>query len=110
MINGQRYEPQKVSSVDVDGTLLVNGELDHAVMGVCIDKRASGYKVYLWSARGEEYAKRFALQFGVEHHFDAILSKPGILIDEKGWSWAKFTKVINLSELRKRGEKEAKND
>ena len=35
-----------------------------------------------------------AEQFGVADLFDDIVSKPGYVLDDLGWSWIKYTQVI----------------
>lgn len=48
----------------------------------------------LWTARGEEYAKNFVSVYGLEDLFDIVTGKPDAIVDDKGWSWIKYTRII----------------
>ena len=48
----------------------------------------------LWSSRGEAHARKYAELFGVMDVFDMICSKPGYIVDDQGWGWIKYTRVI----------------
>ena len=85
--------------MDVDGTLDINGDTNKALVTWCMDKKAQGFSLVLWSAQGEAYAKRKAESHKVTDLFDYIISKPGYIVDDKGWHWIKFTKVINLKTI-----------
>ena len=88
-----KYPPPKVIFVDVDGTLY-DSVLNHALIKWCRDRKAEGFKLVLWSARGEDYAKRCAKRFDIVDLFDHIIDKPGYIVDDLGWSWIKYTKVV----------------
>lgn len=96
---GASYPPPRVVAVDVDGTLLINGQKNPAVVRWCERLKAEGYVLHLWSSRGRKYAESVAELFGVTHLFDVILSKPGYILDDMGWGWIKYTKVIHPSQL-----------
>jgi hypothetical protein len=53
--------------------------------------------VALWSAAGLDHARAEAARLEVADLFDAILPKPGTIVDDKGWKWAAFTRVIKSS-------------
>lgn len=85
----------KTIAVDVDGTLInVFGDLNEAVKKYCIARKADGYTLVLWSARGKEYAERYADQYGIANLFDVIMSKPGAILDDNGWAWIKYVKWV----------------
>lgn len=94
MIQGQPYPPPKVIAVDIDGTLLVNGQINQPLVVWCKEKKQSGFRLMLWSSRGLEYARRFADQFDMSSVFDDVVSKPGYVVDDQGWQWVRYTKVI----------------
>lgn len=96
---GSMYPAPRVVAVDVDGTLLVNGEKNNAVVLWCERLKADGYVLYLWSSRGKNHAESVAGLFGVTHLFDVIMSKPGFILDDHGWSWIKFTTAIHPSQI-----------
>lgn len=89
-----QYPRQKVIAVDVDGTLHTNGKANDQVIAWIKGKRADGFKLILWSMRGEDHARKAAALFGIADLFDVITSKPGYIVDDKGWSWTRFTGVI----------------
>lgn len=93
-MSGQQYPPQNVIAVDVDGTLHRGGIANMALIEWCRKKRAQGFDLMLWSARGEAHAKKAAGLFGVSDLFSTICSKPGYIVDDKGWSWIKFTRIV----------------
>ncbi len=84
----------KVIAVDVDGTLLHRGIVSKRLVAWCKAKKNEGFAMILWSSRGEKHAINAAKQAGLENVFDHILSKPGYIVDDKGWSWVKFARVI----------------
>ena len=89
-----KYPRNKVIAIDVDGTLFkhgrVNTELVHHIGGWA----AEGYEIIIWSARGTAHAQKAAHMLGVEHLCAAIISKPGYIVDDKGWAWTKYTKRL----------------
>lgn len=89
------YPPANAIAVDVDGTLCQHGVLNGAVVEFVKRQRARGLSVMLWSARGESYARSMAERFGVAALFNHIVSKPGYVVDDLGWSWIRHTKVIS---------------
>lgn len=90
----QKYPPNRVIAVDVDNTLHVKGVLNEKVVSFCRNQKEQGFYLILWSARGEKYARAVAAHFDVADIFDVILSKPGYILDDEGWGWIKFTRVI----------------
>lgn len=90
----QKYPPADVIAVDVDGTLHVSGIPNEEVIAWCRRRKVEGYSLMLWSARGEAHAKEAAELFGVTDVFDHIVSKPGYILDDRGWDWINFTRVI----------------
>ena len=83
-----KYPLQKWIFVDIDGTL------SNDVIEWIKTKRPEGYRFVLWSSRGEEYAKAVAERYEIVDLFEHIISKPGYIVDDKGWSWVKYTKTI----------------
>jgi hypothetical protein len=49
--------------------------------------------VYVWSARGREYAQWAAAKAGLVVH---CLSKPGLVLDDQGWDWTRHTRVVKV--------------
>lgn len=94
--------PTKTIAVDVDGTLLLQGNVANfkLIEWVKLQKKL-GAETMLWSARGRKHAVETATRLGVEDIFDVICSKPGYIIDDKGWGWIKYTIAItNMGDLK----------
>lgn len=89
-----KFPPSRVIAVDVDGTLHNAGRVNAALVEYCWARKAEGYRLMLWSARGIEHAQRAVDQFELSGLFDDVVGKPGYIIDDLGWSWIKYTKVI----------------
>lgn len=81
--------------VDVDGTLVKHGKLNDKLVKWCEMMKADGFRLYLWSARGEDYARETAQEFGVDGLFDLILSKPSYIVDDMLKGWTKYMGVID---------------
>jgi len=86
--------PPKVIAVDVDGTLVVRGVVNKKLTDWCKHKKQEGFTMILWSSRGETHAINAAKLSGLCNVFDHIISKPGYIVDDKGWSWVRYTKWI----------------
>lgn len=86
-------KPQTIA-VDVDGTLLKNGQPNSEIITWLRKAQAQGYTLFLWSARGEEHARRSAERCGVTDMFRVILAKPGTILDDAGWGWIRYTRTI----------------
>ena len=82
--------------VDVDGTLTegVAERIRERVLNIDDD-----CKFVLWSSRGQDYAKMVAERMGITDMFDNIISKPDYILDDKGWQWIKYTRVIIADEI-----------
>jgi hydroxymethylpyrimidine pyrophosphatase-like HAD family hydrolase len=90
--------PPRVIAVDVDGTLHIKGEPNTKAIAWLHKRKAEGYTLMLWSMRGEKHARLIANQFGCVDLFDYIVSKPGFILDDEGWSWIKRTRVIRVTQ------------
>jgi hydroxymethylpyrimidine pyrophosphatase-like HAD family hydrolase len=89
-----KFPPSRVIAVDVDGTLHNAGRVNAALVEYCRARKAEGYRLMLWSARGIEHAQRAVDLFGLAGLFDDVVGKPGYIIDDLGWTWIKYTHVI----------------
>jgi hypothetical protein len=88
------FPPPKVIAVDVDGTLSQAGRPNEKLIAYCRRKKADGFALLLWSSRGEAHAREMAERFGVTDLFSHILSKPGFIVDDQGWTWTRYTGVV----------------
>jgi len=89
------YPERKVLYVDVDNTLVTGDSVNVNVLEWLHKKVADGYQLNLWSARGEEYARAVAIRHSLTDMFAHILAKPGMIVDDVGWSWARYTRAVN---------------
>ena len=85
---------RKVIAVDVDGTLLRYGKPNKKIIDYIKKQHSEGYTMLLWSARGKDHAEKAAVKCGIDKLFQVIISKPSFIIDDKGWSWIKYTRRI----------------
>jgi len=89
-----KFPQQKEIFVDVDGTLFIDGSLNQNLIEFLKLKKQEGFTLVLWSARGREYAKLAAEKSGYRELFADVISKPGLIVDDKGWGWINFTGVM----------------
>lgn len=101
----QKYPPNRSVAVDVDGTLHSHGIPCEATIGLCRDLKARGFELFLWSARGAEYAARVARDLGIEDLFSHFLTKPGYIVDDEGWRWIRFTRRLDSAKPAPAGGK-----
>jgi len=89
-----KFPPQRTIAVDVDGTLIVGSQPNAKLIAWCWQKKNEGFRLMLWSARGQAHAINAAKACECMDLFDAIESKPGYIVDDLGWSWIKYTRII----------------
>lgn len=90
----QKHPPPRVIAIDVDGTLFKKSVLNDRVVAYCKRKKEAGFTMILWSSRGEAHARTAAVKANIEDIFDHIISKPGYIVDDQGWDWIKYTKIV----------------
>ena len=78
---------------------VISGEINEKLSKWCEARKKEGFCLILWSARGEVYADRICKKAGLNDVFNYVISKPSYLVDDKGWGWTKYTKVINPIDL-----------
>ncbi len=94
-----KHPRNKSIFIDIDGTLISRGVLNETIVTFCKRKKAEGFDIILWSARGREYAETVAAMCGITDLFTAIIGKPGYVVDDLGWNWIKYTKVLTLGDI-----------
>ena len=92
-----RHPLRREVFVDVDGTLIRNGDLNHNMVQWIRDQ--SDVSFILWSAAGRSHAEEVARCHGIEDLFSLIISKPSYIIDDVGWRWIHYTLIIDHSKL-----------
>ena len=88
------FPSPRVLAVDVDGTLSNRGNLNADVLAFVRRRRAEGFGTFLWSMRGEVYARAAAEAFGCAGDFDHIIGKPGFVLDDQGLLWLRETQIV----------------
>ena len=89
-----KFPPPRVIAVDVDGTLFIRGHVNSKLVAWIKDRKAQGFEVIIWSSRGTKHAKRGAELAGLSGVADVVISKPGYIVDDRAWSWIRFTRVV----------------
>lgn len=93
------YPPPKCIAIDVDGTLIdAKGQLNRPLVEWARMKKAQGFEVILWTARGRQHAEQTAKQHRITACFTAIIGKPGFIVDDLGWDWIQYSIVLEDSE------------
>lgn len=88
--------------VDVDDTLVRSFGTKRIPMTEVVEHvallKAQGAVLYCWSSGGADYARRSAVELGIEHCFAGFLPKPHVMIDDQPMSeWKHFLHVVPLS-------------
>ena len=86
--------------VDVDGTLISkSGQINTNLIKSLWSWKAKGYQLYLWSMNGSAHANRAVSRCGCEGLFEAVLSKPGVIVDDRGLEWLQGAPLLGPSGL-----------
>lgn len=80
--------------IDIDATLLISGKPNLSLIEWIKKKKQEGYSLMLWSMQGKEYAERVAMELEIVELFDTICSKPRYIVDDCGWKWTQYTRVV----------------
>jgi hydroxymethylpyrimidine pyrophosphatase-like HAD family hydrolase len=88
------YPPQRTIAVDVDKTLYHGGAANEPLIRWLRARKAEGFHLILWSARGQQHALEIANRLELVALFDTIVSKPGYVVDNEGWAWTRFTRIV----------------
>jgi len=86
--------PPRCIAIDVDGTLFHGAQVNERLVSWARGRHAAGYQLVVWSMRGTAYAQRAVESAGLADIVLAAISKPGYLVDNEGWKWARGTVVV----------------
>jgi len=64
-----------------------NGKPNRALIAWLRKRKAEGFELVLWSNRGVDHARDVARRFFCADLFSAIITKPGLMIDDLGKDW-----------------------
>lgn len=90
------FPPPRCLAIDVDGVLLVRGQIDQRVVEHARLRISEGWDVYVWSSRGRAHAERACKMAGLDV---PAISKPGYILDDKGWGWTRYACALPMSVL-----------
>jgi hypothetical protein len=93
------YPKPDVVYIDVDGTLIINDEVNHQLVAWARQKHAQGKQIIVWSARGEGNARRAVALCNISDIVSHALSKPGYVVDDLGAGFTRYMDVIHVSDL-----------
>ena len=94
-----RLPPPKCMAVDVDGTLIVGGEVNAEIVESMRRHHAAGWELVIWSMRGRANAERAAADAGLSE-VAVCISKPGIIVDDDGLEWLRGVEVLGRAKKR----------
>jgi len=84
--------------VDVDDTLMRSAGSKRIPMPGVLEEvrrlKQAGAVMYLWSSGGADYAKRSAVELGVEDCFVGFLPKPHVMIDDQPVAQWRYTRHV----------------
>lgn len=89
--------PPQAIAIDVDGTLIVNGQVNAALVSFAHRCSEQGFDLMLWSMRGREVAKQAAEAAGLSSVIDVVASKPGYMIDDRGFDWLRGVRLVRAT-------------
>lgn len=97
--------PSRVIFVDVDDTLIRSTGTKRipmpGVVAAVHELHKQGVQLYLWSSGGAEYARKAAIELGIEKCFLAFLPKPQVYIDDQAvhqWRFCKHVLPTNAAD------------
>ena len=102
-----KLPPPRLIAIDVDNTLLSpRGGVNQHIASWARKKHAEGFQILVWSNRGTKHARRAAEAAGLSEIILAAISKPGLIVDDQGWTWTRHTRVVQREEILDYGKLE----
>lgn len=93
---GSRFPQPRCLAVDVDHTLLVNGQPHPPVVNLLRERVGDGWELLIWSMRGREHAERVARLTGLDD-VPICASKPGCVVDDQGLDWLRQVELVTVA-------------
>ena len=94
----QDHLKQRVVFVDVDDTLVRSVGSKRVPMPAVIAHVTAmferGDTIYLWSSVGAEYARKSAIELGIEGCFAGFLPKPNVYLDDQAVSTWRYCRHV----------------
>lgn len=91
-----KYPYSKTIAVDVDRTLFLGDKVNLPMVEWIKEKHSNGFEIIIWSSRGTEYASKATKMAGLTDIVLCSISKPGYIIDDQGWRWINYTKILRV--------------
>jgi len=95
----QDYAVPDVVYLDVDGTLLIDERVNHALVTWARRQHSEGKQIIVWSARGADNAERAVELCGIGDIVTHALSKPGYVVDDLGTRFTQYMEIIHVNEI-----------
>lgn len=96
--SGRPPSPLRVIFIDVDDTLVRSVGTKRipipAALAAVKRLHQTGVQLFLWSSGGAEYARRSAVELGIESYFENFLPKPHTYIDDQPVHEWRFCKHV----------------
>ena len=95
--------------VDCDNTLLRSGRIVEPVAAAIREALRRGTDVVIWSARGRGHAETVARMANLSDQVVCVC-KPDASIDDVGWTWIRFARVLNADDVQRLASNETKEN
>ena len=99
MLQYSKFPPRKTIYVDVDETLIIDGQVNRKLVRWLRDKALDEWEIIVWSMRGSTHSKKAVKRCGLGDIVAYTLSKPGIVVDDRAWDWTTWVKTIDPQRL-----------
>ena len=99
MLQYSKFPPRKTIYVDVDETLIIDGQVNRKLVRFLRGKALDGWVINVWSMRGDIYSAKAVKRCGLGGIVTHTLSKPGIVIDDQAWDWTSWVKTLDPTML-----------
>lgn len=87
--------------IDVDGTLIVDGNVNHDLVMWARQQATNGKDIIVWSARGKSNAEHAVDICGIRDIVSHMISKPGYVVDDLGNGWTQYMNIIHVDDINR---------
>ncbi len=98
------YQKPDVVYIDVDGTLLIDDQVNHVLVTWARHEYNKGKQIIVWSARGEANARLAVDVCGMCDIVSHTLSKPGYVVDDLGSGFTQYMDIIHVNDIGPTGQ------
>ncbi len=104
--NFEEYAVPDVIYIDVDGTLIINQQVNHSLVAWARQRAAEGNEIIVWSARGAANSKKAVNMCGIADIVTHTLSKPGCIVDDLGNGWTQYMNIMHVNDIDRRHDQD----